>query len=227
VINSSSGYQLVSSSLAMFKPQSEISNRDSTVGSIQKLSELDRGELHGKKGSISANLMSILVSGNITTMGIQVTNTGDNPEKLELFGIHGDFSWGCSSRWNEDDHHYDRTCEDGPNEVVFLPGEPHIVTTTVTTTASGCAPRHISLVNATDIQNNLENPIIMNPGQCLMFSFSGTILSRDHVVVPMMNSDEKFVVHVFADDADSKLDCHLQQSSSPSCSVDHDNNGSD
>ncbi len=165
------------------------------------------------------------VSGNVTTMSIQVINTGNNPEKLELFGIHGDFTYACSVIWSNYDRRYEKSCDEGTKEVEFLPGEPHLVVTT--TTVSECAPRHISLVNSTDWENNLANPIVMNPGQCLMFSFSGTIMTGNHILVPSLDSGKEFVVHVFASKADSKIDCYFQKSSSPSCSVDHDDDGSD
>ncbi len=225
IINSSVGYQFVPASLAVFKPESEITSSEGHLGSTQELSELDRGNLHHNKGSISADLLSMSVSGDITTMNIQVTNTGKSPEKLELFTIHGAFDSVCSMPWEFKGWGGGGGCGKGTNEVVFLPGEPHVVGTSTTTTS--CAPRHISLVNSTDSENNLANPIVMNPGQCLTFSFSGTILTGNHILIPCIAYGREFVVHVFADRADSKMDCYFQQSSYPNCHPDQDDDGSD
>ena len=197
IINSSSGYQMVPSSLGVFKPQSEITDKDNKVGNTQELSDQDQGELHHWKGSISANLVALSVSGTNTMMSIQITNTGSGPARLVLIGIHGDFTWACPA-W-QDGSGNQKDCDGGPNEVVFIPGAPQ--TTTVSTTVSGCAPRHMTLVNGPDVKNDLINPIVMNPGQCLMFSFSGAISiggSGNHIIVPSTEPGQKYIVHVVA-----------------------------
>src|SRR5579862_3638098 len=76
IINDSNGFQLVPSSLGVFKPQSELTSNDSIVGFTQTLSVQDQSQLHKQKGSITANLMGISVSGTTTTISVQVTNTG-------------------------------------------------------------------------------------------------------------------------------------------------------
>ena len=226
IINSSSGYQMVPSSSAALKPQTEITGKDGKIGNTQQVSAFDRDRLHHGKGSIDADLLSLATSGNITTISVQVTNTGNSSERLVLFGIHGDFTWACPNVSGES-YDVNRECDDGVHEIVMIPGEPHIATTG-TTTISGCAPRHISLVNKPDIENDLANPIVMNPGQCLTFNFSGTIPFENGVIVPSMNSGQKFDVHVFAaDGVQIKIGCILHSSDSPKCSAENDDNGQD
>jgi hypothetical protein len=225
VLNGSSGYQLVPSSVAVFKPQSEISENEGRVGFTQQLSTEDVLRLRHAKGSISADLLSLDVSGNTTTMSIQVTNTGKIPERLLLFEIQGDFQWQCSSSRSEGYWLEQKGCEGDPNVIVLLPGEPHNASSQ--TTNATCAPRHISEINGPDIENELANPIVMNPGQCLMFSFSGTISLGNHILVPALEPGQKYSVQVFAaNGAKEKLECSFLKNARLNCSTNGDG-GSD
>ncbi len=103
VMNSTSGYELVPSSLGILKPPSEITAMDARIGYTHGLSDEDKNNLHQMKGSISAELTSLSVSGNMTTINIQVINTGKNPERLVLFGIYGSFNIVCPTTWNDAD----------------------------------------------------------------------------------------------------------------------------
>jgi len=234
IINGSTGYQMVPSSLGIFKPQSEITTNDSEVGYTQNLSDQDQSMLHHEKGSLSANLIVLSVSGTTTMMIVQVTNTGTGPERLVLFAVHGDFDWVCpSSTVSQDSSGVVRQngsdCHGGISEIVFMPGAPQ-TTTASSTTVSGCAPRHMTLLNGPEIMSNLIKPIIMNPGQCLTFTYSGVISfgNWNHVLVPSTAPGQKYVVHVFAaNGAAIKITCTLQASSQPSCVVDHENDGED
>jgi len=233
IINASTGYQMVPSSLGVLKPQSEITLNDNKVGYTQKLSDQDQNELHHDRGSISANLVALSVSGTTTMMSIQVINTGSGPARLVLFGIHGNFTWTCPTIVSSDSSGEQKgnDCDGGVHEVVFIPGAPQTTTVAVTTTVTGCAPRHMTLVNGLDVRSDLINPIVMNPGQCLMFSFSGAISFGDtgnHVLVPSTEPGQKYIVHVVATNgAEIKIRCTLQESSSASCAIDHDDNGED
>jgi hypothetical protein len=210
ILRVSGEYELISSSSAILKPQSEISTSDSRIGFTQSLSVQDQQQLLKERGRLQAQVVSISVSGNQTTMSVQVTNTGDTPERLILFGIIGEFSLVCNSQ-SRSGH-----CRTGLDDVILIPGEPHNGSSS--TTVSGCAPRHMSLVNPPDIRNDLHNPIVMNPGQCLTFTFSGTLKAGNHAVVPCMNG--KFEVQVYATNrAGTKVDCVVQTSSVPSCST--------
>jgi len=233
IINASTGYQMVPSSLGVLKPQSEITPSDNKVGYTQELSDQDQSDLHHDRGSISANLVALSVSGSTTMMSIQVTNTGNGPARLVLFGIHGNFTWVCPTVVSSDSSgdQKENDCDGGVHEIVFIPGAPQTTTVAATTTVSGCAPRHMTLVNGPDVRSDLINPIVMNPGQCLTFSFSGAISfgdSGNHILVPSTESGQKYIVHVVATNgAEIKIRCTLQESSSANCAIDHDDNGED
>jgi len=221
VISTSGNYELVSSSAGIIKPESEVGPQEASVGQLQQLSYYDQGELRLTHGKISAVLSSLVVNGNVTKMNIEVTNTGSIPERLILFGIHGDFEWtACPSAGQESSRYFTNVCNGGPNEVLLIPGEPHVASNA--TIVSDCAPRHMSLVNPPDIQNDLNNPIVMNPGQCLAFSFSGTIHLGSHAIVPSTGEGQEFTVRVFASNGvEVKFGCVLQDRdfSSPKCTV--------
>ena len=102
ILNSSTGYQLIPSSMGVLKPQTEISPTEGNVGYVQQLSDADQNELHHEKGSISANLLAFSVSDTTTSLGLQVTDSGQVPEHLVMIGIHGEFTPVCSSTYN---HH--------------------------------------------------------------------------------------------------------------------------
>lgn len=228
IIQSVSGYQLIPSSLGIVKPANEVSPADAKIGNVQTLTRADHDEIRDAKGHISANLEEISVAGNMTTMSVQDINDGKNPERLVLFGINGDFSSNCPAISDHDsDHDWKVYCRDTIHHIVLIPGEPHVVSTD--TTVSSCAPRHTSLVNSQDIANDISDPIVMNPGQCLMFNFTGVLSVGEHVVTPLMKQDERFNIHVFgANGADSKLECVLQSYSSSlsaKCSTENDDGG--
>ena len=214
ITSSDSGFQLIPSSAGIIKPQSELSQNERTVGSLISLSSEDRKDLNLSHGKLSASLVALTVEGTHTTMSIQVTNMGTNPARLILFGIQGEFVSTCPGNCRIVDL----------NEMIFIPGEPQTTTVTQTTTVSGCAPRHMSLVNGPDVKNDLINPIIMNPGQCLTFTFSGEILIGNHILVPSTEPGQKYHVRVLATGgAETRLDCNLPISSS-SCSEDTNGN---
>lgn len=220
IINTSTGYQLVPSSLGIVKPQDEITAVEGTIGGVQKLSIQDQTDLGREKGTISAQLMGMSVSGNVTTMSIQVTNTGKNPQRLILFGIHGGFTLECSSNFSDGgtDAMW-KHCQQKLDEIVLIPGEPHSTSTTGNVTS--CESRHLSLVNTHDITFDLKHPIIMNPGQCLLFSFSSIITFGNHVIIPSANYRGKYEVSVFANGARIGIDCSVPDSltAAPNCSV--------
>lgn len=228
IIASSTGYQIVYSSLGIFKPSSEVTDLDRKIGYTVTLTKQDQNELHNYWGNISAKLVGLSVSGNVTSMTIQVNNTGKNPERLILFGIQGDFTTVCPTSWSGAYVRYSqgKNCGSDPSgDVMLIPGEPHNSTGS-SPVITPCESRHLSVVNLPDVENDLNNPIIMNPGQCLIFSFSGTLLLGNHPVVPSTKNEQKLEVRVFATNgAEIKLVCTFNNPSSPPKCLVGPNNG--
>lgn len=226
ILGSSGNYQLAPSSLGVIKPHSEITPAERNIGSVQNLTAQDFNALNKAKGSLSAELTSLSVSGNVTSFNVQVINDGNNPERLILFGIRGDFDFLCppfgTSDWRS--HQWKDYCRGGTSEIMLIPGEPH--TPSTTTTVIPCESRHLSPVNLPDIENDINDPIIMNPGQCLSFSFSGVLMLGGHAIVPDIKHHDKLEIHVFAGNrADTRIICSVQSDSTnfASCTPDADN----
>ena len=237
IVKTSTGYELLPSSIGVLKPSAEITTNDEKTGYTHMLSVTDQNELHHAKGSISAQLLAFSVSGTTTTINLQITDTGKLPEQLIIFGFHGDFDSVCpaTTSTSGDSTSYnnrnDEGCSHGSQEVFFIPGAPQ--TTIVSTTYSGCAPRHMTFSNDLDGRNNVQiTPIVMNQAQCLNFEYSSSLTlgggSHSHIIVPSTQTGAKYVVHVVATNgAELKLKCTLHGTTAPTCSPDHDDNDED
>ncbi|MDV3293921.1 MAG: DUF4382 domain-containing protein, partial [Nitrososphaerales archaeon] len=99
VVGTPSGYQLIPSAVGVVK-HSE-GQGEEQVGSQHKLTNEDNSDLEDARGNVTANLAALSLSGSITTVTVQVKNTGNATVTLNAIGLHGNFTQtgtGCSSK---------------------------------------------------------------------------------------------------------------------------------
>lgn len=225
VVGTPSGYQLIPSSVGVIKHSQ--GQGQEQVGSQQQLTQQDNGDLKGARGSLSADLVLLSVSGNTTSMTVQVRNTGGAPVTLNAIGLHGNFTTtgsecpltttsttsahGSSSHTQtqpggEENH---RPCQlpEHMNEVVFVPAAPNTTSGSSGTTA--CVSAQLKLVGG-DQGNGRE--FVLQAGQCANFVFSGSIGFGEsgNVLVPSTGAGQTYDVHVIATSgANVQLTCAL------------------
>lgn len=145
VVSTSTGYQMIPTSVGIMRPQSEVSSDGQGVGSQQGLTSQDNNDLNDAQGQVSARIMSLSVSGNVTTMTVQVNNTGGTPVDLVALSLHGNFSAQAACTTATTDHGNSRDqgqgqanggCgdqgEDGHSQLVFVP----VVTATASSSST-------------------------------------------------------------------------------------------
>jgi trimeric autotransporter adhesin len=92
IVNTPTGYQMIPSAVAIVKGSSQITHQDETVGSKQQVTQQDHSGLNSAKGQVSATLVGLSSTGTVTTLTVQVNNTGGAPIQLVAIGIHGNFT---------------------------------------------------------------------------------------------------------------------------------------
>ncbi|MDG6908280.1 MAG: hypothetical protein JRN20_21120, partial [Nitrososphaerota archaeon] len=147
------------------RPHSEVNSQNDHVGDREKITNQDQNEFEQARGQVSASLMALSVSGNVTTLTVQVTNTGSTPVRLVAIAVHGNFtSQSCASigsssttTSSQQDHQDSNTSSSTststssnfgyhdqqdfrhcytPNEVVFVPVSSSSTATTTSSTSS-------------------------------------------------------------------------------------------
>lgn len=235
VVNTTSGYQMIPSAVGIIRPQFELTDQQQ-VGHEGNLTNQDQQYLHNAMGQVSASLVSLSVSGNTTTISVEVNNTGNSTIGLTAIGIQGNFTVqnpGCTSNDQQGNNGFDHQfgCYDmhGANEFVFFPNS------TVTTPSSGCATGMMGLFNmaAAFDQNqgdfHSDNHLRIAAGGCVILTFSSTISIGNHgiVVLPSTLAGQQYRVQVIAtNSAETMLSCTLPVSTT-SCTPIHNNFGDD
>jgi len=235
VVTTSTGYSLIPSSVGVLR-QSEGQGEDQ-IGFHHKLTGEDWKDIDNARGSTSANLLSLTVSGTTTTVVVQVTNTGSGPMNLNAIGLGGSFTVSglcggtttttTSTQSGDSDNHGHNQCGpwDHPMEVVFVPVVPSTTTTTSTstTTSSTCTALTMQLLNGRFWYDH-DNGLTLAPGTSVNLPFSGTLTFGDSSItlVPSTASGQTYQVHIIASNgANLKLDCTLPLGTG-SCTVDQD-----
>jgi hypothetical protein len=248
IVNTTSGYQMIPSSVGIMRPQAEISNQDQHVGTQQQITNQDHDDFDHVKGQVSANLQALSVSGSTTTISVFLNNTGNAPLQIEGIGVHGNFTLqSCATSTtttttttNEFDHYLNFHMCFSQNEVVFVPvvtgtststttSSTGTTTSTSTTTGtSSCMTGQMSLVNAIAVMTPdhvSDQPafskLVLSPGQCITLTFSGQISfgQSGNVLVPSTLPGQHYLVNIIASNAAQEtLDCALPLTSS-SCTV--------
>ena len=246
VVNTTSGYQMIPSSVGIIKPQSEITNQQYQIGHQDKLTDQEQQDIHNAAGQVTAGLTALSVSGSTTTISVRVDNTGNAAIDLVAIGIQGSFTAqnpSCTTTTtsttttsttstSDGDHqsfHFPLGCEGpfGLNEMVFVPASSTTTTstTTTTTTSTSCSTGTMSPVDLGGMGDN--NHLSLSPGQCVVLTFSGTITFGGHGVtlVPNTSSGQQYLVHVIgSDNAQMTLSCTLPASATSCTQIQNNNN---
>jgi hypothetical protein len=236
VADTPTGYQLIPSLVGFLKPHSEFHQGDENVGTEQGVSQGDHQELHQAGGQVTSRLVSLSVSGNVTSFTVQINNTGSIPVTLVAIGLHGNFTSqsdcpGNSGQHGKGDHGKDHggsphSCGEH-NEVVFSPIVPTTTTTTTSSSSSStttktstissssshvatCSSGQLELNGGQDGQGD-QGGLVMAPGECLNLAFSGSIsFGQSAPIVPSTQTGQVYLVHVIAsNDAQMMLGCTL------------------
>ncbi len=236
VVSTPSGYQMIPSAVGIVRSEGQGEQNQEQVGSQQSLTSEDENRLQQVQGSLTATLTTLSVSGNSSTITVQVTNTGNSSVVLNAVGVHGNFSAvgnPCGSYGTSETRTQIQTESQGSttttttsttytmgqceaqhmNEVVFVP---------VNSTVSGasCVALKMNLVSY-DMGESGYQGLTLAKGQCVTLTFSGEITfgSTSFVLLPSTAAGQTYFVHVIASDAaNTQLSCQLPLTSS-SCSV--------
>lgn len=243
IVNTPGGYQMIPSAVGIIRAEGQGEQNEEQVGSQQQLKSEDEDRLEQARGNLTASLTALSVSGNSTTISVQVQNVGNASVVLNAIGIHGNFTavgQRCVSQGSEETETRTEThteaehttttstttststrststeveCEmEHADEVVFVP-----VNSTVSGTA--CVPLKMGLVNGErDIGG--DHGLALAKGQCAVLTFSGPISFGESkfVLVPSVGSGQVYEVHVIASEgANVQLFCSLPLTPH-SCSV--------
>lgn len=200
VVSTSGGYELIPSSVGIMRPQSEIGPNDYRIGARQQLTNQDFNWFRMEQGEVSARLVSIAVSGNTTTIVVEVNNTGTTPVSLLGVDLSGNFTMSCvpvqatttttsaSTTEATTTGSYTHTYGNGQGRgfgfmpcqahttVAFVPsgGSSSTVTSTTSTTSTGtCGNEQMSLASQSSWIG--ANSRLLSPGECLLLTYQGTI----------------------------------------------------
>jgi hypothetical protein len=226
VVGTPSGYQLIPSSVGVIRHYEGEGQEE--VGSQHQLTSEDEQDLESAHGSISASLVALSVSGDVTTVTVKVDNTGNVPVELNAIGLHGDFSvvgnpcQGQTTATTQTESSSQHGCElpEHTDQVVFVPEVPSESTTSTststsastTTSASGsCSAGMMSLVNGDKGDNN-QGELALSPGQCVELTFTGKLSfgESQFVLVPSTLAGQTYVVHIISsNEANEQISCVL------------------
>lgn len=239
IVLTPSGYQMIPSAVGVIRGGSE-QDQNEQVGQQHQLSTEDKNELEHAQGKVTATLSALSVSGNSTTIIVEVKNVGNSSVVLNAIGIHGNFSaagLACNARGEHGNRtettHTSTTstttsttttssrtheveCEiEHADEVVFIPMNS-------TVSGTSCVSLKMQLVNGDSAEHG-DHGLTLAKGQCVDLSFSGKISFGEakFVLVPLTASGQVYGVHVIASEgANLELSCKLPVTPT-SCSVIH------
>jgi hypothetical protein len=220
VVGTPSGYQLIPSAVGVIKHFE--GQGQEQVGFQHTLSHNDTGELQNAKGNLTANLLTLSVSGNTTSVTVQVKNAGSAAVTLNAIGLQGNFTTTGSvcpvSKGQGFEHH---GCEmpERMNEVVFVPVVP---TASSTATSTTCASGQMNLISGDGENQGHDRGYVLQAGQCVNFAFTGKITFGEsgNVLVPSAANGQTYEVHVIGSEgANLQLTCTLPLGAT-SCKVD-------
>lgn len=233
VVDTPTGYQLIPSSAGVMA-HGEGSDK---VGEQHQLTNSEDNALGNAKGSVSASIVALSVSGNVTTFTVLVNNSANIPMRLMGIGLHGNFTvigsvcatFGGQESDNGNSHpahnsHPD-VCElpAHMDEVVFVPvlsGTTSTSTTTTSTTTSSCATGQLTLT-ASNSEDSDHHLLTINPGQCVRLTFVGTVSFGDanFILVPSTASGQVYILHVIASNGANQLVSCTLPLGATSCTV--------
>lgn len=240
VVDTPTGYQLIPNAIGIIKVHPQLQMNEMQTGFRHPLSSQDFLTLSMYHGNISADLLVLRVSGNVTTIEVQVNNTGTNPVLLQDIGVAGNFSASgltCSvpSPGSGMTYRQGRFGCGEQGEIVLVPTLQSAQgatttgtgTTTITTelTPGGCSSAVLSAFLNT-FQYRARQGITLNPGQCVDLEFVGVLtfgFGGPHggaVFIPSTQAGQVYRIQVVAAPAAFvDLNCTLPLSNTRSCSV--------
>ena len=233
IVNTTSGYQMIPSAVGIMK--TNVSEQEQHIGHEQAISNQDNQEIHHAMGQISASLVALSVSGNVTTLEVNVTNTGSANVSLAMIGIHGNFTAqdaactttsttsnnGIGGQYQSPDHHPWCKGGFGPQDLVFFPNSTLSPSTTKSNCETGTVDTALGAMTDNYQGNNNyqgvnNHHVELAPGSCAVLTFTGTITSGYHgiVEVPSTLSGQQYIVQVVASNSTPvMLNCTLPISS--------------
>jgi len=203
VVGTPTGYQLIPSSVGVIKHSQ--GQGEEQLGWQHQLTPSDNGELQNARGNLTATLTALSVSGNTTSVTVQVRNTGGAAVELNAIGLHGNFttaanqcsttmvfgapghkSQGHGGNNKQDNNHGMCELPGHMNEVVFVPVSPTTssttskststsTTTTTSTASAACSSGQLKLVNGVGGTEGTNKGFTLQAGQCVSFTFTGVI----------------------------------------------------
>lgn len=246
IVNTPSGYQMIPSAVGIIRAENQDEQgQDEVIGSQHELSTDDKNHLEQARGNLTATLTALSVTGNSTTITVEVKNAGNSSVVLNAIGVHGNFTavgHACSAvstestthtQTSEVESHSSTTttsttatsesttteagCEmEHADEVVFVP-----VNSTVTGTS--CVPLKMVLVNGQMAESG-DHGLTLTKGQCVSLTFSGQISFGESklVLVPSTSPGQVYGVHIVASEGSNlELSCSLPLAPH-SCSIVHE-----
>ncbi len=244
IVNATTGYQMWPSAVGIVRPATGSDQSQGQTGDQQHLTSEDESQLHSAQGNLTANLSAFSVSGNTTTISVEVNNTGSASVVLNAIGIHGNFtragnSCAASSSDSGTSHSSDGGAPDSPDSNASTtttstrasqdqssrcetetPDQIVFVPVNSTVTGTGCVSLKMQLVNG-DSGENGTSGLTLAPGQCVDLTFTGTISFGQSglVLVPSTLSGQVYTLHVIASlGANAQLTCDLPVTAT-SCSA--------
>jgi hypothetical protein len=231
VVDTPSGYQLIPSSVGVMGHGEGLDH----VGNKHQLTDNDNNALGNARGEVASSITALSVVGNVTTFTVLVNNSANVPVDLVSIGLHGNFTvlgGVCTTFGNQvgyqpmgEDSSHKGTHMQGYNsciipmnidEVVFIP----VSTPVASSTTSACSTAQLALVNGGNELSDF-NKLTIAPGQCVLFTFSGTISfgNSNFVLNPSTAAGQVYVLQVIASNGANQLVSCTLPLGSASCTV--------
>lgn len=205
VVQTPTGYQLIPSSVGIIRHSQ--GEEGQQPGSYHDLSQNDTEALHNVYGNLTATLTAFSVSGNVTTITVQVKNVGNGSVDLNAISFHGNFTAvGSCGNGGDGEHHDSHDCHssDLPQNVIFAP---------VNGTVSGTACANLTMQQpGSDEEGYDRSGLTLGQGQCVDLTFTGMISlgGSNQTLVPSTLNGQVYTLHVIASDgANLDLTCTL------------------
>lgn len=219
VVDTPEGYSLIPSSVGVIRASE--GQGENQLGFRHQLTYNDNWYLNQAKGSDTANLLDLAVTGSTTTVEAQVNNTGTVPIELDAVELMGNFTVDgptCPTTTTTTTH--TMFPMQGPlwcgqkNHiigVVFVPVVPSSTTTTTSTTSNGCTDLTMQLVNDA-FKPFRFGGLTLSPGECVNLTFTGIISfgGSSIVLIPSTLAGQSFQVGIVASRGGNiRLECTL------------------
>lgn len=202
VVSTPGGYQMIPSAVGIVRSEGQGEQNQEQIGSQQSLTSGDAHQLEQAQGNVTATLTELSVSGNDTTVTVQVRNSGNSSVVLNAIGIHGNFTVSgvaCNSAGSESGTHTQTQSGDAETNTQTEGGDRTTTTATTSTTSSArgecemehvnevvfvptsasvtgtsCVPVDMGLVNGASAEGgNQSHGLTLAKGQCVTLTFSG------------------------------------------------------